>query len=42
MGKVEKKYKNELLGFNSRLDPIQASVLNVKLKYINIWNEKKK
>lgn len=30
----EKKYYNMFLGFNSRLDEIQASILNVKLKYI--------
>ena len=29
-----KKYINEYQGFNSRLDEIQASFLNVKLKYI--------
>jgi dTDP-4-amino-4,6-dideoxygalactose transaminase len=26
-------------GFNSRLDEMQASILNVKLKYIDDWNE---
>ena len=29
------KYSNEILGFNSRLDEMQAAVLNVKLKYLD-------
>jgi dTDP-4-amino-4,6-dideoxygalactose transaminase len=33
----EKKYFNEKIGFNMRLDECQASFLNVKLKYINEW-----
>ncbi|MES2799096.1 MAG: DegT/DnrJ/EryC1/StrS family aminotransferase [Bacteroidota bacterium] len=31
----EIKYKNELKGINSRLDPLQAAVLSVKLKRLN-------
>src|SRR5262249_52655042 len=27
------------LGFNSRLDSLQAAVLGVKLKYLDAWNE---
>jgi len=34
----KEKYINEKLGFNSRLDPIQAAVLRVKLKYLSQWN----
>ncbi|MEX0679785.1 MAG: DegT/DnrJ/EryC1/StrS family aminotransferase [Balneolales bacterium] len=34
-----KKYHNELLGYNSRLDTIQAAVLRVKLPYIDRWNK---
>lgn len=36
------KYVNIYQGLNSRLDEIQAAVLNVKLKYIDEENEKRK
>ena len=39
-GSVE-KYHNHIEGYNSRLDPIQAVVLNVKLKYLDQWNRKR-
>ena len=36
------KYHNEENGINSRLDSIQAAILNVKLKYLDEWNSKRK
>ncbi|MDR2579744.1 MAG: DegT/DnrJ/EryC1/StrS family aminotransferase [Fibromonadaceae bacterium] len=37
----EKKYINGYLGFNSRLDEIQAAALSVKLKKLNEHNKKR-
>ena len=36
---AKKKYHNEILGYNSRLDSLQAAILRVKLKYIDDWNQ---
>ena len=35
----KKSYHNELLGYNSRLDSLQACILRVKLNYIDKWNQ---
>ncbi|GAI53566.1 unnamed protein product, partial [marine sediment metagenome] len=36
------KYDVTLLGHNSRLDTLQASILLQKLKYVDRWNENKR
>ena len=33
-----KKFDHEIIGRNSRLDSIQAAILNIKLKYLEKWN----
>ena len=35
------KYVNEVQGYNSRLDPVQAVALRVKLKYLDEWNARR-
>jgi dTDP-4-amino-4,6-dideoxygalactose transaminase len=35
----EKKYIHKLVGVNSRLDTIQASILNIKLKHLEKYNQ---
>lgn len=33
----QKKYYNEVIGYNMRLDELQAALLSVKLTYLNKW-----
>lgn len=35
------KYVNEVQGYNSRLDEIQAAILRVKLRYMDTWNARR-
>ncbi len=36
------KYQNEIKGLNSRLDPLQAAFLSVKLRYLDQWNDRRR
>lgn len=36
-----KKYHNEVVGYNHRLDECQAGFLSVKLQYLNKWNKER-
>lgn len=37
----QEKYKNEILGYNNRLDELQAAFLRVKLKKLDEWTEER-
>lgn len=36
------KYDHDFEGINSRMDGIQGAILNVKLKYLPVWTEKRR
>jgi dTDP-4-amino-4,6-dideoxygalactose transaminase len=38
----ERKYVHEVMGFNSRLDTVQAVVLDAKLRRLQQWNEQRR
>jgi dTDP-4-amino-4,6-dideoxygalactose transaminase len=38
----KKKYYSEEVGYNSRLDALQAAILQAKLPYVDEWNQKRR
>lgn len=38
----KEKYEHLMVGYNYRLDGLQAAILRVKLKYLDDWNEKRR
>ena len=36
------KYVHDVKGLNSRLDPIQAAILQIKLRNLDLWNDRRK
>lgn len=38
----EKRYYHDFVGFNARLDEVQAAVLRVKLRHLEEWNDKRR
>jgi dTDP-4-amino-4,6-dideoxygalactose transaminase len=36
------RYASEIIGINSRLDELQAAILQIKLKYLDKWNSRRR
>jgi dTDP-4-amino-4,6-dideoxygalactose transaminase len=36
------RYLHEQIGVNSRLDALQAAILQIKLRYLDIWNDRRR
>lgn len=41
-GMGKRKYYHDFVGFNSRLDNLQAAILRIKLRKLNIWNQQRR
>ena len=37
-----KKYHHDIIGHNARLSELQAAILRIKLKYLDMWNAKRR
>ncbi len=37
----EVRYHHDLMGFNARLDEVQAAILRIKLRHLDAWNEQR-
>ncbi len=37
-----KKYYHDIIGWNARMEGLQGAVLNVKLRHLNEWNDKRR
>jgi len=42
LGQKEEVYHSLIIGYNSRLDELQAAILAVKLNYLDKWNEERR
>lgn len=41
-GRITKKYEHEIKGYSNRLDNLQATILRVKLRHLDKWNESRR